>query len=247
MKVKIGTGEFKLREWYGSILGDHIDFFLEQAGTRLIQRWNCGPNPSDPSPLQTTIDSETNILVFSPLDKGKSPIDLYYAPSRRQNQEMTKVAKKFLKRAGLSDPNMINKAVQDALGSYSFPIPWKDIRATWGDSYSVNVISAVHYRVFALPQVRFQEAEMLISLPYRAVHSTRRMQRCDDSGKLVHSAGYFFEKTVFGVPAHPKTDAARRLRKECANSDRLRMEKRIKDLKKTLKELETEEQALKKE
>ncbi len=247
MKIKIGNGAFKMTPVRAPYWDNNLTIFLDRVRSRVSQDWFCGGRPSVPNPLKTTIESETNILIFSPLDKGKSAVDINYTPSPNQVREMGYVAKKFLKRAKLRDTSEINKAVQDSFGTYSFPIPWDRILDKFGKDHSILVTTVVDYHVFKLPQVDYILASMYICVPYRASHYVRRFEKCLEDGTRQHIDAFFWDFTLYGAPVEPKTDTARRVRKEANTQKRKNAARKLKALKEALKELEKEQKLLKKE
>lgn len=248
MDIKIGDHKFSFMPLTYDVPDRDLNLFLEQQDKRVIQKWYCDGTPSAPSPLIQKFKAETNLLLYAPLDPGVSPIDFDYKPSLRQKKEVARMHARIIKGTGLIDRTLLNALLQKVFGGAEVVIPWADIFAKFGTGHSVQVVSRVVYRRFAMMDLKSKEGRVILSVPIGGRHFVLKTAECTEDGpRLLTQFGVWFDATFEGPFTVPDTESARALRQEWSKWRKSEIKKQQKALKKETERLKEEEKALKEE
>lgn len=246
MKVKIGSGEFKLEAMARVPYDRDLLILLERQRRALNQLKYCDTRPSNPNPLKDKITAETNLLFYAPQSSTAPLDDLGVKFSDMQIRDMQAMSKRFKARAGISNDKDVNAAVQKAFGTYAFNIPWAQIAAKAGPEFSVSVVTIPMFRSFYLRQMQFGGSNTVLSIPYKVEHRVWRTDRCTEQGvqdvARAASSGFDFKIVEF---VKPKTEAAQKARKEFEKQRRKEVKRQMEALKKELLRLDEDKETAK--
>lgn len=246
MDIKIGDHKFSFMPLTYEVPDRDLNLFLERQDKRVIQYWHCDGTPSAPTPLIQKVKAETNLLLYAPLDPGVSPIDFDYKPSLRQKKEMARMHARIIKGTGLMDRTLLNDVLQKVFGGAEVVIPWTDIFAKFGTGHSLQVVSRVVYRRFAMMDVTSKGGRVILSVPIGGRHFGLKTAECTEDGpRRISQFGVWSDATFEGPLTAPETESARALRQEWSKWRKAEIKKQQKALKEEAERLKDEQKVLK--